>query len=90
MRAPGRGHVGRRVVAIANPLPTETSRRAHDAFIAADVGGTHVRIGLVRGSGDAGTPVHVLECRKYACAEHAGLGDIVQDFLAHLSLTTGQ
>ena len=90
MRGPGRGHVGRRVVAIANPLPTETSRGAHDAFIAADVGGTHVRIGLVRGSGDAGTPVHVLEYRKYACAEHAGLGDIVQDFLAHLSLDHGR
>ena len=71
-------------------MPTDAISGAHDAFIAADVGGTHVRIGLVRGSGDAGTPVHVLEYRKYACAEHAGLGDIVQDFLAHLSLDHGR
>lgn len=78
------------MVAIANPLPTDASRGAHDAFIAADVGGTHVRIGLVRGSGEAGMPVHVLEYRKYACAEHAGLGDIVQDFLTQLGLDHGR
>ncbi|WP_435304396.1 glucokinase family protein [Pseudoxanthomonas sp. LjRoot125] len=78
------------MVAIANPLPTDASHAGHDAFIAADVGGTHVRIGLVRGSGDAGMPVQVLEYRKYACADHAGLGDIVQDFLHHLGLDHGR
>jgi len=72
------------VVAIANPMPTDAVSSADDAFIAADVGGTHVRIGLVRGSRDPGVPVSVLEYRKYACAEHAGLGDIVADFLAGL------
>jgi glucokinase len=73
------------VVAIANPVPADAIRRAEDAFIAADVGGTHVRIGLVRGSGDPGAPVSVLEYRKYACAEYASLGDIVGDFLARLA-----
>ncbi len=63
---------------------TNDARGVHDAFIATDVGGTHVRIGLVRGSGDQGAPVSVLEYRQYACADHAGLGDIIQDFLATL------
>lgn len=65
-------------------MPTDAISGAHDAFIAADVGGTHVRIGLVRGSRDPGTPVEVIEYRKYVCAEHAGLGDIVGDFLTVL------
>ncbi len=68
-------------------MPTDASRGAHDAFIAADVGGTHVRIGLVRGGSEPGAPVSVLEYRKYACAEHAGLGDIVADFIARLGAT---
>ena len=68
-------------------MPTDAISGAHDAFIAADVGGTHVRIGLVRGSHDPGEPVRMLEYRKYACADHAGLGDIVADFLAGLGST---
>lgn len=57
---------------------------AGDAFIAADVGGTHVRIGLVRGSADPAAPVSVLDYRKYACADYPALADILQDFLSHL------
>lgn len=68
-------------------MPTDAISGAHDAFIAADVGGTHVRIGLVRGSRDAGAPVSVLEYRKYACADYAGLGDIVADFIGRLGAT---
>ncbi len=58
--------------------------RAGDAFIAADVGGTHVRVGLVRGGNDPAVPISVLEYRKYACADYPGLADILQDFLAGL------
>lgn len=54
------------------------------AFIAADVGGTHVRIGLVRASGDAAHPVSVLEYRKYVCADYGSLADIIEDFLRSL------
>ncbi|WP_407353057.1 glucokinase family protein [Luteimonas sp. R10] len=53
-------------------------------FIAADVGGTHVRIGLVRRNGDPAHPVAVLQYRKYVCAEWPGLADIIEDFLGRL------
>jgi len=72
------------VVAIANPLPVDPVSRAGEVFIAADVGGTHVRIGLVRGSLDAAAPISVLEYRKYACADYPGLADILEDFLGGL------
>ncbi len=55
------------------------------AFIAADVGGTHVRIGLVSASMDPNYRVKVLEYRKYVCAQYAGLTEIIEDFLAGLS-----
>lgn len=49
-------------------------------FLAADVGGTHARIGLVRGSRGAGQ-VAVLAYRKYVCADYDGLAAILHDFL---------
>jgi len=71
------------VVANANPTPdSPASLRA--PFIAADVGGTHVRIGLVRGSGDAAHPVSVLQYRKYVCAQYPGLAEIIEDFIGTL------
>lgn len=48
-------------------------------FLAADVGGTHARVGLVRGA--PGGRVTVLAYRKYNCADYPGLGDILRDFL---------
>lgn len=48
-------------------------------FVAADVGGTHVRIALVHG---AGGRVEVLHYRKYACADFAGLAEVVAHFQA--------
>ncbi|WP_411834909.1 glucokinase family protein [Pseudoxanthomonas mexicana] len=50
-------------------------------FIAADVGGTHVRVGLLRA---AQPSLQVEHYRKYACAEFAGLADILEDFLRQL------
>lgn len=75
--------MGEPVVAIASPLPVDTARPSAP-FIAADVGGTHVRIGLVRASGDPAHPINVLSYRKYVCAEHAGLAEILEDFVAGL------
>jgi glucokinase len=57
----------------------------NDAFIAADVGGTHVRIGLVSAAAEPSRSVRVLEYRKYVCAQYAGLTEIIEDFLAGLS-----
>lgn len=55
-----------------------------DTFVAADVGGTHVRLALVCESADAGKPVTVLDYRKYRCADYPGLADIMSAFFAEL------
>ena len=70
--------------AAASPLPVDARSRADAPFIAADVGGTHVRIGLVRASGDAAHPVAILKYRKYVCAKYAGLAEIIEDFVGTL------
>ncbi|MEO8365298.1 MAG: glucokinase family protein [Pseudoxanthomonas sp.] len=62
----------------------QTSDPLHERFIAADVGGTHVRIGLVQASGDPAHPVSVLQYRKYVCAQYPGLAEIMEDFVGTL------
>ncbi|RRN78876.1 ROK family protein [Pseudoxanthomonas sp. SGD-10] len=52
-------------------------------FIAADVGGTHVRISLVAADGDGGAP-QVLAYSKFRCSDYASLGDILAEFIASL------
>ena len=49
-------------------------------FLAADVGGTYARIGLVQGS--RGAAAQVLAYRKYLCADYPTLAAILSDFLA--------
>ena len=49
-------------------------------LLAADVGGTHVRAGLV----DPSAPHALLHYRKYACADYPGLAELLQAFLATL------
>lgn len=49
-----------------------------DLLLAADVGGTYARVGLVRV--DAGTP-QVSRYRKYRCADYPSLEAILKDFL---------
>jgi glucokinase len=51
-------------------------------FLAADVGGTHVRLALVRATGNAARPVEVLAFRKYDCTDRAALHLFIADFLA--------
>lgn len=55
-----------------------------ETFVTADVGGTHVRLALVCESNDPGRPVTVLDYRKYRCAEHSGLAEIMAGFFAEL------
>lgn len=62
------------------PAPTPGPRPLRAPFIAADVGGTHVRVGLV----DGADPTAVLHYRKYACAEFPGLAEILEAFVATL------
>lgn len=66
---------------IANPTPMQHMNAALRPFIAADVGGTHVRIGLVRRSADPDRRIAVLHYRKYACNDYASPGDIFKTFL---------
>lgn len=68
----------------AHPHPTAVEPRFASPLplLAADVGGTHVRIGLVRPDADPGRPLQVSAYRKFACADYASLGDIVEAFLA--------
>lgn len=62
------------------PMNARTQARHGDArFLAADVGGTHTRVGLVRPG--AGGRIEVLAHRKYACADHPGLAAILADFI---------
>jgi glucokinase len=49
-------------------------------FVAADIGGTHARIGLVRAEG-GGAPVTLLASRQYLCAAWPGLAAIIADFV---------
>ena len=53
-------------------------------FLAADVGGTHARIGLVSGPSDGSRPVTVLQYHRYACAEWPSLTAVLQDFVGQL------
>ena len=75
------------MVAIANPMPVESMSALREQFIAADVGGTHVRIGLVQESSDPAHPVAVLQYRKYVCAQYPGLAEIIEDFIGTLGNT---
>ncbi len=51
---------------------------ADGVLLAADVGGTYARVGLVQLG--AGQPI-VSSYRKYRCADHSGLAAILKDFL---------
>jgi glucokinase len=55
---------------------------ARAPFIAADVGGTHARIGLIQPLSEAtgSERLRVLHYRKFACADYASLHDILREF----------
>ncbi len=51
--------------------------------MAADVGGTHVRVGLIRAGGSDGGTIEILSYRKYRCGDHPSLSAILSDFASH-------
>lgn len=67
------------MAAMTRPLPAAGPRPIPAPFLAADVGGTHVRVGLVTASPEA--PTHY---RKFACADFPGLAAILEAYLAEL------
>jgi len=58
-------------------------------FLAADVGGTHTRVGLVRPGGAGESDVVVLAHHKYVCADYPSLGAILAEFIASHSACAG-
>ncbi|GAA0900835.1 glucokinase [Luteibacter anthropi] len=52
-----------------------------EAFLAADVGGTHARVGLVQ---RAGNGIEVLRYERYACADWPSLTAVLKDFVGRL------
>lgn len=58
---------------------------ARDAFLAADVGGTYARIGLIAFRSNEHAPT-VLAYRVYTCADHADLESILHAFCHALSI----
>ena len=56
-------------------------------FLAADVGGTHARVGLVVGSAAGKRPVNVLHYHRYSCADWSSLTEMLQDFVRRLADT---
>jgi glucokinase len=50
-------------------------------FLAADVGGTHARIALMRAATDGRQGFEVLAYRKFACADFAGLPELLTAFV---------
>ncbi|RCS28659.1 glucokinase [Rhodanobacter denitrificans] len=56
-------------------------------FLAADIGGTHARIGLVAGRASGRRPVSVLHYHRYSCADWSGLAAMLQDFVDQLAGT---
>jgi glucokinase len=53
-------------------------------FLAADIGGTHARVGLVSRRQDQNGPVTVLQYQRYACAEWPSLTAVLQNFVGSL------
>jgi glucokinase len=51
-------------------------------FVAADVGGTHTRVGLVRAGNPGESAVAVLAHNKYVCADYPSLATILASFIA--------
>ena len=71
--------------ATATPTPVQPPR----PFIAADVGGTHARIGLVEAAG-TGAPLQVIAYSKFRCADYAGLDAILREFIEGIVQARGE
>ena len=67
----------------------QSTAASEACFIAADVGGTHARIGLVRSGRGDDSAVAVIAHRKYVCADYPGLAAILSDFMASTSACAG-
>ncbi len=65
-------------------VQAKAERATGQTFLAADIGGTHARIGLVSGSPEQAGPVKVLSYQRYACAEWPSLTAVLKHFVDSL------
>jgi len=52
-----------------------------EPFLAADVGGTHARVALLRAAAGGKRDIEVLAYRKFTCADFAGLPELLRAFV---------
>lgn len=69
------------MAAAASQRFAEVGSAASAPFVAADVGGTHARVGLVRQLHAGSAAVAVERYDKYVCADFASLGQLLRQFL---------
>jgi glucokinase len=70
-------------VAMTRLDPPPEAESDTSLVLAADVGGTHARIGLLQARPGAQPPLDMLANHVYECAKWPGLGEILQDFMVH-------
>ena len=68
------------MVASRNPTAKLTTPASAAPLLAADVGGTHVRVGLVQPGSSASAPMQLLTYRQYRCADYPDLSSILAQF----------
>ncbi|HLI18542.1 MAG TPA: glucokinase, partial [Rhodanobacteraceae bacterium] len=68
-----------RMSVAADRLSQHASLRTQP-FLAADVGGTHARVALMRAASGRGREFEMLAYRKFACADFAGLPELLRAF----------
>ncbi|TAN08001.1 MAG: glucokinase [Rhodanobacteraceae bacterium] len=62
--------------------PSERQARSRSQpFLAADVGGTHARVALLRADARAGSGFEVLAYRSFLCASFSGLAELLKVFV---------
>lgn len=82
------GNTGESGVAdVAGQSAATMAAGAMRPFLAADVGGTHARIGLVSRTPGTAQPVQVHAYHRYACADWPSLTAVLEDFVTHLAPT---
>jgi glucokinase len=74
------------VAEVANPRSAPQRLPQQSLLLAADVGGTHARVGLVSRQPNGASPVTVLRYQRYVCAEWPSLAAVLQHFASGLDV----
>lgn len=74
-------------MAAANDHMDHAANSPSPPFLAADVGGTHARVGLIQAKGRG---LEVIAYGKFACADFPGLAELLQSFMGSHAATPVQ